>query len=126
MALVGELGQYTDLSIDCLSNPEIFDEDVISQSIISILSTNFGERVKLSQFGSILPVQVFENINSVGGESLVSAILDSIRTWEDRISIIDSRVEFIARPNENSLEIIIPYIIINTGEIVVFNKVVTI
>lgn len=126
MALVGELGQYTDLSIDCLSNPEIFDEDVISQSIISILSTNFGERVKLSQFGSILPVQVFENISSVGGESLVSAILDSIRTWEDRISIIDSRVEFIARPNENSLEIIIPYIINNTGEIVVFNKVVTI
>lgn len=126
MALVGELGQYTDLSIDCLSNPEIFDEDVISQSIISILSTNFGERVKLSQFGSILPVQVFENINSVGGESLVSAILDSIRTWEDRISIIDSRVEFIARPNENSLEIIIPYIINSTGEIVVFNKVVTI
>ena len=126
MALVGELGQYTDLSIDCLSNPEIFDEDVISQSIISILSTNFGERVKLSQFGSILPVQVFENISSVGGESLVSAILDSIRTWEDRISIIDSRVEFIARPNENSLEIIIPYIINSTGEIVVFNKVVTI
>lgn len=126
MALVGELGQYTDLSIDCLKNPEIFDEDVISQSIISILSTNFGERVKLPQFGSILPVQVFENISSVGGESLVSAILDSIRAWEDRISIIDSRVEFIARPNENSLEIIIPYIINNTGEIVVFNKVVTI
>lgn len=124
MALRTETLKYVDLSINCLTNPEIFDEDVISQSITSILSTTYGERVRLSPFGSDLPNQVFENLQ-FGGEQLVTSVINSLKAWEDRIQIIESEVSFSYNPNANTLRIIIPYVILNSGNFVVYDKMVS-
>ena len=104
-----------DLSKNPLSEGEIFDYDVINQSIEMILSTIRGERLFLPQLGSVLPLVIFENINETNGDETLDLILQAIELWEDRIILDKENAELIIVSDMNTIDLIIPYRLNNTN-----------
>ena len=97
-----------DLSKDLFSKGEIYDEDVINQSIELILGTIFGERIFNVYFGSQLASMFFENFTENNGESLLDNILQSIEQWENRITVSyeDTTMKVVASDNAIVLDIV--------------------
>jgi len=104
-----------DISKNVITMGEVYDDDVISQSIEIILTTNYGERVFLPNFGSVLPTMIFENITVQNGEEVLDAIISDIEQWEDRISIIAEQSSIQILNDTNTILLTIPYIINRTG-----------
>jgi phage baseplate assembly protein W len=100
-----------DLSINLSTVGEILNEDVINQSIELILATLHGERLFNSSFGSDFSLRVFDTIDEDFYEQVLDDTVDAIATWEDRITIIDDKVNLQILPDENTVYLTIPYII---------------
>jgi len=98
-----------DLSKDLVHTGEVWDVAVINQSIETILTTSYGERVFNLGFGSPLQFHLFEGMNKNQGEKLVNEIIEAIKRWENRITISESDVRLIAEDNSYTLKI--PYTI---------------
>lgn len=111
-----------DLSKDIIRQGEVFDTDVINQSIENILSTVRGERLFLLPFGSDLPLILFEELNPGNGERILDAILDAIETWEDRIILLRDSARLRVDSSQNMLHIWIPYRIKNTAITTTFER----
>lgn len=104
-----------DLSNNVVDKGEIFDVDVINQSIENILMTLIGERIFNISFGSNLMLRVFELASAQKGEQLLNDVSQTIKRWDDRIDIIDSEMKLEIDVDNNSAVIDIPYRIRNTG-----------
>jgi phage baseplate assembly protein W len=111
-----------DLSKNIISKGEIFDKDVINQSIELILSTFFGERFFNLSYGSSLPIQIHKTMNNAKGEKLVEEILQAIEIFENRIEIDKENVIFTFSGSTGILEINIPYFIIKQQVTSFFSK----
>jgi phage baseplate assembly protein W len=101
-----------DVSNDILSKGEIFDYDVIEQSLENILSTFFGERIFNPYFGSSLGDQLFElsSSSSFQNSNFLRTLIDQISTWENRITFITDECYF--DPEEdNSISLNLSYVI---------------
>jgi len=113
---------YTDLSTNCLTKGDVYDEYCLNQSIQNILSTAFGERIFNNRFGSKLPTTLFETMDNQKGQSLVDSIVKSIEFFEDRILVVKDAVKFVWESSKNLLTIDIPYVIVKTGKIQNFSR----
>lgn len=111
-----------DIAKDVINKGEIWDEDVISQSIEIILATVFGERIFNPFFGSSLYIYLAEGITKHTAERLLNDILTAIKRWEKRISIIDDNVELLVGLDGHSIRIKIPYIINKSKIVSTFDK----
>jgi len=100
-----------DISRNVEKKGEIFDVDVINQSIENILSTLRGERLFLLSYGSDLAFVLFDNFTETNAEQLLDNILDAIETWEDRIILDRSRARMQVIMDQNALNLEIPYYI---------------
>lgn len=67
--------------------PEV-DDDLLQDSILSILLTIPGERVYRPTFGSFLRYLVFSNMNRALGLRAASEVRRAIRTWEPRVTVL--------------------------------------
>ena len=65
------------------------DRDILKTSIIWILFTRPGERVMLPTFGAGVQESVFEPNDEQEREGLKLRIENAVKTWDDRIEIID-------------------------------------
>src|SRR4030065_791662 len=106
---------YSDLNYkfdkDASGNIKIVTEnDSISQSIRTILSTRPGERIMLPEFGSSLYRFIFEPMDEFTTQSMQYEVDAAVRQWEDRVYVSNVSVE----PNydENYYIISVQYIII--------------
>ena len=111
-----------DLSKNGSSDGEIKDVEVINQSIESILSTSYGERLFNLSYGSSLPRKVFENIDASFAEGVLDDCAAAIKRWEDRVTVISSEMRVIQNADQNSVIIVIPYIINKTRLGSIFKK----
>lgn len=111
-----------DISKNVITKGEIYDVDVINQSIENILSTINGERVFLFEYGSPLPLVLFENITETNGEQLLDKILDAVETWEDRVILLRDQASLDILTDSNALIITIPYIIKNSNITTTFQR----
>lgn len=100
-----------DLEIQLRKSGEIKNIDVINQSIELILMTLPGERLFNPTFGSNFQLRLFDNMDKHFLNRLLDDVVNAIRQWEDRITIIESEVRLRINPNGNSAFIMIPYII---------------
>lgn len=92
------------------------DIDRINQSLYLIFSTEKGSRLNLPTFGSDLEKCKFEPLDDVLLERIKHIIIEDIRTWEPRISLIGIQFFSDSRAIDNStLYISIEYQIINTN-----------
>lgn len=79
-----------------------YDQDVIIQSIKTILATITGERVR-SPLGSSLIKMLFEPVNQENVIVMKQKILRDIQTYEPRVDILNLQVQ--AYPDSNRYEI---------------------
>lgn len=110
-----------DLSKKALSVGEVVDKDVINQSIEAILMTGIGERV-FEDFGSLLSTVVFENLDSNSAENLLDSIINTIVTYEKRITIVSDVCSLNISRAQHSLHLKIVYYINVDGSSSEFNK----
>lgn len=109
-----------DLSNDIVNQGEIWDIDVINQSIEMIIGTSYGERIFNIGFGSPLSLSLFENMNNSQAEKMLDGVISAIKTWEDRITILENDVRLITQDNGYILRI--PYIINKSNLKSIFQK----
>jgi phage baseplate assembly protein W len=100
-----------DISKNVISKGEIFDKDVLSQSIEMVLCTMFSERLFNPSFGSVLPSYIFDFINKDSGEKLLDDIIDSIKVWENRVKILERDARLQILYDEHAIILTLPYII---------------
>lgn len=101
---------------------EIYNYDVINQSIEMVLSSLLGRRLFNRGFGSDFPNRVFDNMTVTYGERLIDDTVKAIKRWEDRIFIIEDEVKLVLAPDQNMASLEIPYIIPKIGKKAIFKK----
>ncbi len=101
---------------------EALNDEAINVSIENILSTSFGERIFLLEFGSPLYGLLFENINEQNGEQLLDKGIESIEKWEDRVIILKDRARLEILYSSNALILTLPYTIIRNNIRGTFSK----
>jgi len=100
-----------DIDKNPIDQGEIWDVDCINQSIELILGTLPGERIFNPTFGFGLQYRIFNLFSPEQAESILNEISAALKKWEDRITIIESQMRVIANVDNNSIILIIPYII---------------
>ena len=98
---------------------EVTNNDVIKQSIKTILSTIPGERVRLPEFGSNLINTLFEPIDQFTTDEVETSIEEALENFENRITIRSIRA--IPNYSDNYYDITIDYFIRSTGVRDTFN-----
>lgn len=83
---------YSDLNAyygqDVASNYSlVYNENVLNQGILSILTTRRGSRIFNRDFGSILMDLLFDPVDEVGSLRIKTEILSALRTWEPRVDV---------------------------------------
>lgn len=111
-----------DISKQVLSKGEIYDKDVINQSVEMILTTGFNERVFNLSFGSALPEYLFHFINEDSGELLLDSIIASVQKWEDRIRVTSSAATLQILDDQEAIILTLPYVIKQNGKGGIFKK----
>jgi len=79
-----------------------YDQDVIIQSIKTILSTISGERVR-TPLGSSLIRMLFEPVNQKNVLMIKQKIIKDIQIYEPRVDLLNLQVQ--AYPDENRYEL---------------------
>jgi len=111
-----------DLDNNMLSKGEIYNEQVINQSITNIILTSVGERLFNLSFGSVVPLMVFDTLNESSAEKILDGIISAVGRWEDRV-IIDAQNSTITLNDDyNSITVTMPYIIKATGKRTKYDK----
>jgi phage baseplate assembly protein W len=115
-------GWAWDLDNSMLTNAEIRDVDVINRSIENILTTNYGERLFNLNFGAGLNSRIFENITPAFAEGVLNEVAGALKVWETRITVLESQMRLIRNTDENSIIIIVPYIVNSNNITSIFKK----
>ena len=90
---------YKDMALSFFANPMNGDvgkktgSDAVKQSILSILKTNFNERLFQPEFGSNILALLFEQMNPITVERIKSEVLESVERHEPRAEVIGVTVE---------------------------------
>ena len=100
-----------DISKNVISKGEIYDKDVLSQSIEMILCTMFNERLFNPTFGSVLPSYIFDFVNETTGEQLLDDIIEAIKKWENRVTILERDASLQILDDEHAIILTLPYMI---------------
>ena len=111
-----------DISKNVISQGEIHDKDVLSQSIEMILCTMFNERLFNPSFGSVLSSYLFDFINETSGEKLLDDIIEAIKRWENRVTIIESQAALQILDDQHAIILTLPYVINQRNTPGVFKK----
>jgi len=111
-----------DLDKNFKSKGEIWDFDVISQSIELIIGTIFGERLFNSRFGTRVFQSLFEGMDERIGEEILTSVIEGIKEYEDRVDVDEAKCELFIYPDENSVVIKIPYTVTRSGRESVWEK----
>ena len=85
-----------------------------------------GERLFNVGFGSILPVQVFSQLNFNQAEQLLNELVRSINIWESRVEVVEDQIKVNIDTQNNSMVLVIPYIIKRNGFTGTFSRKITI
>ena len=105
-----------DISENCINDGEVSDVDAINQSIATILGTYYGERFDNIEFGSGLPLYLFSSLDEINSENIKTMVINSLKTWEDRIVIDESNTQVVYNYDSQTIAIYIPYTIKITGQ----------
>ena len=90
---------YKDVAFSMFANPMSGDmgkktgAPAVSQSIVSILKTNFNERLFQPEFGSNIRALLFEPMNPITEERIKTAVEDAVKAHEPRAQIIGITLE---------------------------------
>ena len=81
------------------------DKELVSESIVRIISTNMQERVDNPYFGVNLRSFIFEPNDDISKTQIISLISQQITTYEPRVNIVNVTLE----NEDNYLMIVISF-----------------
>ena len=90
---------YKDVAFSMFANPMSGDmgkktgASAVKGAIVSILKTNFNERLFQPEFGSNIRALLFEPMNPITEERIKTAVEDAVKAHEPRAQIIGITVE---------------------------------
>ena len=90
---------YKDMAYSMFANPMSGDmgkktgASAVKGAIVSILKTNFNERLFQPEFGSNIRALLFEPMNPITEERIKTAVEDAVKAHEPRAQIIGITVE---------------------------------
>ena len=90
---------YKDMAYSMFANPMSGDmgkktgAGAVKGAIVSILKTDFNERLFQPEFGSNIRALLFEPMNPITEERMKTAVEDAVRAHEPRAQIIGITVE---------------------------------
>ena len=111
-----------DISKDVISKGEIYDVDVIKQSIDGIICTLYEERLFNGSIGSAAGTTPFSIITTQSGESFLDSLISSVTSLEPRIMVLNNGCKLVVLSNQSSIIVTILYILRRTNEINTFIK----
>ena len=94
-----ETRTYKDMAYSMFANPMSGDmgkktgASAVKGAIVSILKTNFNERLFQPEFGSNIRALLFEPMNPITEERIKTAVEDAVKAHEPRAQIIGITVE---------------------------------
>lgn len=111
-----------DAPLDTFTYGEIYNTDVIDQSIEMILASLVGHRLFNRSFGTDFSIRLFDNMDTSFGQRLLKDTIKAIKQWENRIVVLEDQVRLVLDPDSNKALIEIPYYIPHIGEKSTFKK----
>ena len=90
---------YKDIALSMFANPMSGDmgkktgADAVKQAILSILKTNFNERLFQPEFESNILALLFEQMNPITVERIKSEVKEAVARHEPRAQVIGVNVE---------------------------------
>jgi len=90
---------YKDIAFSFFANPMSGDvgkksgSDAVKAAILSILKTNFNERLFQPEFGSNIMALLFEQMNPITIERIKSEVEESVARHEPRAQVLGVKVE---------------------------------
>lgn len=115
---------YSDLDLDFIPNPTTGDlvkktgVDAIKRSIRNLILTNFYDRPFRSYIGSNAQKILFDNISLLTAIFLRDAIIEVIRNFEPRVSLLEDETRGVVvnmNPDNNGYDATISFTILNSG-----------
>lgn len=109
---------FSDFLINLNRHPEsnivvrATNEEAVKKALKNLLLTNKGERLYQPKVGSDLQKLLFEDMSPVTADLLKSKILETIKTYEPRVRVLD--IVVLANESTNSYEVGIVFEIINS------------
>tara|TARA_R110001592_G_scaffold180660_2_gene423163 strand:+ start:258 stop:701 length:444 start_codon:yes stop_codon:yes gene_type:complete len=116
---------FYDLDHDVFSIGEVHDDDAISVSIQNILSTRLGEVIFESDIGSQLKTATFQNFSQADAELFLDNLIIAITNTETRIEVLRSKTSVKIYTNDNTMDISLAFIILDTNTLGFFERQVT-
>jgi phage baseplate assembly protein W len=118
---------FSDLDLNFTAHPvtgdvaRLYDENAIKRSVRNLLQTNNFERPFHSEIGSQIRALLFEPASPVLNTMLKRVISDTITTFEPRVVV--NSVTVSSNADNNSLNVTLVFIIVNTVNPVTMNVV---
>lgn len=111
-----------DLHKEIITKGEAIDSEAINVSIENIISTLYGERIFSPYFGSDMAITLFEAFTESDAQLFLGRLIEAIKRWETRITLIEHEIDLKIFRNENSMALVLPYIIDRNGLTNTFSK----
>lgn len=92
----------------------VTNEEAVKQSVRNLVLTAVGER-PFSDTGSKVNAVLFDHVDDINSELLVTTIQNTIRNWEDDRVVLEE-VEVAARPELNRYHIRIVFSLTNRAD----------
>lgn len=113
--------QYSDIDLSFLAKPngEIYKKTeaaAVKQAVKNILLTNRFEKPFLEDYGADIRSLLFELIDEDLDEQIVERVSYAIEQYEPRARVLNVEVQ--AKPDQNSVNILVEFQILSTEEVV--------
>ncbi len=95
----------------------LLDYDSLNNAISNILSCPVGSRGWHPTFGSDLPMLIWEPVDLITANAIKVAVIDAIRQWEKRITLVAGMSAITPNPDGISYNVSLVYKINLTGVI---------
>ena len=116
---------YKDIDLTFTAKPsgEIFkktDAAAVKQAVKNLMLTNYFEKPFQPKFGANLRALLFDLADDEAEEDIEDRCINAINVFEPRARALD--VTAIAKPDRNSIQVVVEFQVINTDEIVKFTS----
>ena len=116
---------YKDIDLTFAVRPsgEIFkktDAAAVKQAVKNLMLTNYFEKPFQPKFGANLRALLFDLADDEAEEDIEDRCINAINVFEPRARALN--VTAIAKPDRNSIQVVVEFQVINTDEIVKFTS----
>ena len=107
---------YSDLNMNTPStNPLVYDDDAIKQSVETIMAVIKGDVPFLPAFGADTEDYLFEPVDETGALIIFQSLVNNINAWDPRIKLDMSNSTVYPNYDDNSYSAVVAFSIVGSS-----------